>query len=432
MHLTSCVYTIDSSFMPGVVEVSTSAFADSTRPLTFVEAYSDQAAAGTVGTNQNGLDGSWSNSVSSDSGSIYATGYTDRALVVFDRNSSGRLTFREAFSDVGIGLGTAQDGLNGAYDVKVSPDHKNVYVVGGNDKALLVFDRSSITGALTFREAFSDVGVGLGTAQDGLNNARNINFSPDGANLYVTGGTDDALLVFDRNTTTGALTFREAFSDQAAAGTVGTNLDGLDHAYYPIVSPDGKNLYVTGYLDRALTVFDRNTSTGALTFRESFSDVGAGIGTAQEGLNGASVIAIDPAGINVYVIGSVDDTLLVFDRNVSTGALTFREAFSDQAAAGTIGTNQDGLDGAFSVVVAPDGATVYVTGNVDDSFLIFDRNTSTGSLTFREAFSDHGAAGTVGTNQDGLDGATNISFSPNGAQIYVSGFTDDALLVFEH
>ncbi len=69
--------------------------------------------------------------------------------------------------------------------------------------------------------------------------------------MYVTGWLDDALAVFNRNTSTGALTFSKFFKD----GVEG--VDGLDGAYGVAVSSDGKNVYVTGPTDAALVVFDR-------------------------------------------------------------------------------------------------------------------------------------------------------------------------------
>ena len=42
-------------------------------------------------------------------------------------------------------------------------------------------------------------------------------------------------------------------------------MDGLFGAYDVGVSADGKSVYVTGWFDDALAVFDRDTDTGALT-----------------------------------------------------------------------------------------------------------------------------------------------------------------------
>jgi DNA-binding beta-propeller fold protein YncE len=53
-------------------------------------------------------------------------------------------------SETGTG-GACQDGtaLNGAFDLAASPDGMNVYISTGVSNAVAVFDRDSVTGALT-------------------------------------------------------------------------------------------------------------------------------------------------------------------------------------------------------------------------------------------------------------------------------------------
>ncbi len=63
-----------------------------------------------------------------------------------------------------------------------------------------------------------------------------VTVSPDGSHVYATGYSDDAVAVFSRNSSTGALTFVEVLKD----GTGG--VDGLDAAYGVTVSPDGSHV----------------------------------------------------------------------------------------------------------------------------------------------------------------------------------------------
>ena len=98
---------------------------------------------------------------------------------------------------------------------------------------------------LTFVEVHKD-GVGR---VDGLDGADSVTVSPDGSHLYAAGFDDDALAVFSRNSTTGALTFLEVQVDGVAG------VDGLDYAYSVTVSPDGKHLYVAAWIDDAVAVF---------------------------------------------------------------------------------------------------------------------------------------------------------------------------------
>ena len=111
-----------------------------------------------------------------------------------------------------------------------------------------MFYRNSLTGALTYVEMQKD-GVG---GVDGLNNPRSVRVSPDGNHVYATGYLDDAVAVFSRNSSTGALTYLEMQKD-------GLNgVDGLDGAYSVMLRPDGNQVYATGKSDHAVAVFSRD------------------------------------------------------------------------------------------------------------------------------------------------------------------------------
>ena len=229
----------------------------------------------------------------------------------------------------------------------VSPDGKHVYVAGAGDSAVTVFGRDSTTGALTFVEVQRD-GVG---GVDGLDAASSVKVSPDGKHLYAAGWTDDAVAVFGRDSTTGALTFIEVQLDGVGG------VDGLDAANSVAVSLDGRHVYAVGGRDRAVSVFGRDSTTGALTFVEVQRDGVGGV----DGLAGASSVTISPDGKHVYAVGSDDDAVAVFGRDSTTGELTFIEVQRD--GVGVV----DGLDAAFSVTVSRDGKHLYAAGAVDDA-----------------------------------------------------------------
>ncbi len=310
------------------------------------------------------------------------------------------LTFMEFHKD-GVG---GVDGLDFAMSVTVSPDGKHLYATSQLDDAVAVFSRNSTMGALTFVEVQRD-GVG---GVDGLDFARSVTVSPDGKHVYAAGAGDDAVAVFSRNTTTGALTFVEVQKDGVGG------VDGLFGAWSVTVSPDGKTLYAAGAFDDAVAVFSRNTTTGALTFVEVQKDGVGGV----DGLNGAYSVSVSPDGKHLYAAGAFDDAVAVFSRNSTTGALTFVEVQKDGVG------GVDGLDLAVSVTVSPDGKHLYAAGAGDDAVAVLSRNSTTGALTFVEFHKD-GAGGV-----DGLDGAATVTVSPDGKHLYAAGALDDAVAVF--
>ncbi|SOE20259.1 6-phosphogluconolactonase, cycloisomerase 2 family [Spirosomataceae bacterium TFI 002] len=362
----------------------------------FLEDFKD----GTRGVNN--LNGATGVAVSPDGKQVYVVSSSDHALTVFDRDAgTGLLSFKQDFKD---GTGEVNN-LNAAVGVSVSPDGKNVYVVSFFDDALTVFDRDLVTGGLMFKEDFKD---GIGEVKN-LDGAQGVAVSPDGKQVYVVSGLDDALTVFNRNVLTGELSFKQDFKDN----TRGAN--NLDGAFGVSVSPDGKQVYVVAQTDDALTIFDRDAVTGDLSFKQDFKDEVDGVNN----LEGARGVSVSPDGKQVYVVSANDDALTVFDRDAGSGELSFKEDFID----GTDGVNN--LNGAVVVSVSQDGKRVYLVSFIDGALTVFERNAGTGDLTFKEDFKDG-----IGEVKN-LDGAQGVAVSPDGKNVYVVSFGDDALTVFD-
>jgi DNA-binding beta-propeller fold protein YncE len=102
-------------------------------------------------------------------------------------------------------------GLDGAERIAVSGDARNVYVASNTSGAVAVFDRDTATGALTQKAGLaaciSEQGSG-GDCVDGFSLlvAVDVVVSGDGRNVYVAGVQSRAIGIFDRNPLTGALT----------------------------------------------------------------------------------------------------------------------------------------------------------------------------------------------------------------------------------
>ena len=315
--------------------------------------------------------------------------------------ATGSLTFVELDKDGVSGV----SGIGGAIDVAISPDGGNAYVVGTNSGAMATFTRNPSTGALTFLEQDVDGVSGV----DGISGARGVEVSPDGANVYVTGHTDSAVATFTRNPTTGALTFLEQDKDGVSG------VDGLAGAWGVDVSPDGKSVYVAGDADNAVATFSRDPGTGALTFVEQDKDGVSGV----DGLAVATGVVVSPgAGGNVYVASCVDSAVVTFDRDATTGALTFVE----QDKQGVDGVT--GMGCARGLAISGDGANVYVAAESGDAVATFNRNATTGSLAFAGSQFD-GVSGA-----DGLDGARDVAVSPDCGSVYVASTVDDRVAGF--
>jgi 6-phosphogluconolactonase (cycloisomerase 2 family) len=365
-----------------------------TGTLSFVQVQFDDTAGA------DGLYGAWSVLVSADGAYVYASGEYDNALGVFSRDSaSGQLTFIEAQRNQYDGA----DGLFGVVDVTVSPDGNHLYAAGYDEDSVAVFARDNITGQLTFIEVLEDGVNGV----DGLSRAHALTVSPDGAHLYAVGYGEDAVVVFDRDAATGRLTFVQVHKDGAGG------VDGLDGARAVAVSPDGAHVYVAGYMEDAVAVFSRNSTTGELSFVEVQRDNANGV----DGLDGVRGLALASDGGYLYASGRSDSAVAVFSRNAATGQLTFVEMQKDGVG------GVDGLYGARAVAVSADGGSLYAMGHYDNAVAVFAR-AATGQLTFEQMRQD-GSGGV-----DGLSAVSALAMSPDGYHLYAAGSYDSAIAVF--
>jgi DNA-binding beta-propeller fold protein YncE len=333
-----------------------------------------------------------------------------------------------------------------ARSVADSPDGRNVYVSGSpGSNAVALFDRDPATGELTQKAGLaacvSETGTG-GVCADGvaMTFVDDLVVSPDGRNLYVVANSSDAVVVFDRDVSTGALTQKAGLAGCISeTGTTGACTDGvaLDGISGIAISPDGRSVYTAANLSSAIAVFDRNPATGALTQKAGLlgcvSETGT-MGACADGvaLSGVTGVAASPEG-NVYAVSGSSDAVVVFDRDASTGALTQKAGLEACISeTGTAGTCMDGvgLDAARSVKTSPDGSAVYVVSAVDDAIAVFDRAPATGVLTQMPGL--EGCIGEVGgecADGRGLDAPQVVDVSSDGRSVYVASSESSAVAV---
>ena len=362
--------------------------------LSFASVVRDDAAGGDDLAQPTAL------AVAPNNAHVYASSFSDDAISVFSRAlPSGALTFVASYKDA--------VGLEVPLEAVVAPDELDLYVTDTLDASVSQFERNVVDGTLSYGGSQQDNMNGV----EGLSYVLGVAISPDGKNVYTAGRVDDAVTVFARDAGTGALSLVEYHLDNDQGGSI----DGLDGAADVVVSPDGNFVYVGSGYDAAIDVFSRNATTGALTFVEM----------VQYGTNGVlglalvDSITLSPDGLHLYAVGTFEDTLAVFSRNPTTGTLTFLQVLMDGVG------GVDGLYDPTSVVVSPDGKNVYVAANSDDAVSRFSRNASTGMLTYQSVLKD--GVGGITT----LDGARSVFVSTGGTRLYVASEFDNALTVFE-
>jgi len=215
---------------------------------------------------------------------------------------------------------------------------------------------------------------------------------------------------------------------------------GLDGAMDVAISPDGKSVYVLGFLDNAIATFSRDPASGALTQLAApngcIADAGDGV-ACQDGLGllGPSGVTVSPDNAHVYVASL--GGLTTFVRDPSTGVLT-----QLPGADGCIDDNNGffGCTDAYGdlspteLLVSPDGKFVYTTSENAGTISVFARNKTTGKLTQLPA-----PEGCLSTTGDGVTcksalaiaGPRDLSISKNGKHLYVAASDSNAVAIFK-
>jgi len=280
----------------------------------------------------------------------------------------------------------------------VSPDGSTVFVTGASDDGVFTDYPTVAYKAST--------GHHLWTARYGRPDedaARTLSVSPDGSRVFVSGfsistGTTRDIVTIGYNAATGHELWRTRFD-----GAVHRE----DQANAMAVSPDGSQVFVTGYSDRSKRLRNYVTlaygaKTGAQRWVRDYQGPGGFNNTAK-------AIVVSPAGSRVFVAGYRSG----YDgRDFETLAYSFagkrlwRRAYNGPA---------DDFDQATAVGVSPAGGRVYVTGFRNDvtnrDYATLAYRASSGE-TLWHAFYD----------QD-KDGASALAVNPDGSAVYVSGMS---------
>ena len=257
-----------------------------------------------------------------------------------------------------------------------------------------------------------------GGAGSGLDVPSSVTVSSDGKSVYAASQVDAGIARFDRNPSSGALSYQGCISGNTAAASCtqipsassgGTN-SGLNYLQSGIVTADGKSVYAVSYGDAAIARFDRNPSSGALSYMGCISGNAAAASCTQipgassngtgSGLYNLLSVAASADGKSVYAVSQGDDAIARFDRNPSSGALSYQGCISGDTAAASctqipsasLFGNNSGLDALRSVAVSADGKSVYALAENNDAVARFDRDPSSGVLSYQGCISGNTAA----------------------------------------
>ena len=294
-------------------------------------------------------------------------------------------------------LNQAAGALDDNFAVTSSNDGRSV-VLGGEIIDISVVDRDPLTGALSHNHHLNDAT---------LSGVEDLAFAPDDQQAYGVDGR--RLACFQRNMVTGQLSVSQILEDNVGG------VDGLGGARSVAISEDGATVNVAAFDDDAVSVFDRDPWSGDLSFVEAYFNDTSFI----TGMREPVALAVSPDGANVYVAGSYSSCIVVFDRDLVDGTLTYSQSICGASV----------FRRPRSLAIAPDGNHVYSVSNYhnyyeqdSDAVAVFERDPLNGQLSLVEVQKE-GIDSVVG-----LVKPNDLALSPDGRYVFVSANT--SLVVF--
>jgi DNA-binding beta-propeller fold protein YncE len=207
--------------------------------------------------------------ISGDGNNVYVAAPGSNAVDVLARDSStGQLTQlgggAGCFTNTSVSGCTKGRWLGGADAVTVSPDGKSVYVAASLTNSVANFTRTPSSGQLA--QASGTTGCAIYVLAVACTLGRTLilpeglTVSPDGANVYVASFLPGSIDTFDRDASTSALIEKP----RKPGCLIDPRFDcihaqAMRGASSVVVSPDGKNVYVSAFASNAVTEFRRIT-----------------------------------------------------------------------------------------------------------------------------------------------------------------------------
>ena len=261
------------------------------------------------------------------------------------------------------------------YGIVVSPDGLHLYAVGSDSDSVVAFSIDNLTGMLTHLE--SEI-QGINDPDDSgssvtfMDRPIRLNISPDGSNIYVAADFSSSIAVFDRDSATGKLNYKQSLK----SGVSGVSNLGGSAAV--TTSGDGKHVYALGRADNSLVIFDRGAD-GTLNYSDSLTQsIPSFIG-----LDSPVALTLNSGDDRLYALGIDDSTMVSFKRQSQSGQPDYGNlSFAD--------IEQDGVDdvetmnGPISLAITSDGSWIIVAAAIDNSLVVFD--TPVNDLIFKGGF----------------------------------------------
>lgn len=254
--------------------------------------------------------------------------------------------------------------------------------------------------------ATAETRTAAGSGDAALQGVGELAVSADGTRAYAVNASRDALLVFARQPDGSLGTLREIRDGDV----LGTAVQGLDGASAVAVSGDGRTVLVTGASSNSLVVFAHD-GAGNYTFLQKLT---SGVDNVV-GLLGPEDVQFDRDDRHVYVASPGSDSIAQFTRDGATGRLAFVQRVRD--GFGTIAPDSEVIRRVHRLWLSDDGANLYA--------LARGQNGANAEAVSSFALGSDGTPSYLGVIRRSavpqLAGLRDVTAAPGDPQLYVLG-----------
>ncbi len=344
--------------------------------------------------------------VLSDNSKVFIASGDDNAFAVFNADENFTLTFSHIFKNSDVDI----TGLEGASAIALYGQEKHVAVSGFYDGALALF--SKVKGDYKYQKTISD-GLGYDRVFDSdlpvgkldklaLLGAWDVISTRDEKQLLTASYMSNAVSVFTVLPNK-QLKFIQAIHSAAPLS------DSLGKPISLALSPANDELYVLGFDQHQVTIFNR-TPAGRLSVKQVLTNEMQGF----EHLLNPQKVVVSPNGKSLYIACAGSNALIVLNKN-EDGQFTFSQAITNKDIAGL------GLEGASSLALTPDGATLFAAGESGNGVHIFEV-ANNGKLDLLDKIS------TIGEHS--LAKIASLTLTPDSQYLLVATGKNNSLVVF--
>lgn len=360
--------------------------------------------------NINGVDGLANPrdiKIKADNSRVFISSGDDNALAVFNADKHFNLAFSQLFKNTPPTL----KGLEGASGLTYLPKHSQVAVTGFYDGALTLFNETdktitysyTLSDDLSYKNVFADNAVLKSPDTLGLLGAWDVIHSANEKQLLAASYMSNAISIFDVKADHTVI-FKQKITHAKPYA------DSLGKPVSLALSPSNDALFVLGYENHQLTIFDRHTD-GTLAVKQVIKHSEDGV---THCLNPQKIVT-SPNGQFLYVACSGSHSIGVLQK-APNGKYRFIKAITNAEI------GNDSLKGASSLALSNKGDTLYAAGELGTGLHVFNVQEDA-TLALKESLYQ------VGEHK--LKGISSLTLTPDNQHLLVATGKGNSLIIFK-